>query len=153
MITENGVVSKANGSEAWIKTTRYGACESCSSKNSCGSAGNHKEMIVKVPNSLNVEKGDQVVIGLETGPILYLTFLLYVFPIILMIIGALIGHQLGSAVNMNPSIPSMILGFGSFGLTFYILRKKNRSMEGNQKYKPFLIRKITHIQPQGCTLS
>jgi sigma-E factor negative regulatory protein RseC len=100
-----------------------------------------------------LKRGTRLLSDLKPAPILYLTFLLYVFPIILMIIGALVGHQLAPAVNINPSILSMILGFGSFGLSFYIIRKKNRSMEGEQKYKPFLIRKRSHILPQGCTLS
>jgi len=94
MITENGIVTKSNPSIAWIKTTRSGACESCSSKGSCGTENHQKEMIITVKNTLNVNTGDYVVIGLETRPILFVTFLLYVFPIILLLIGALIGNSL-----------------------------------------------------------
>ncbi len=152
MITENGVVSNTNGLMAWIKTTRSGACEGCSSKKSCGTANNQKEQIVQVNNTLNVEKGDHVVIGLQTGPILYLTFLLYVFPIILMIIGALIGNTFAPTFNLNPSMFSMIMGFSFFGLSFYIIRKKNKTLEKKNEYKPFLVRKRSHIIPEGCSL-
>ncbi|MCP3872228.1 MAG: SoxR reducing system RseC family protein, partial [Desulfobacteraceae bacterium] len=128
MITETGVVTNVISSTAWIKTIRSGACESCSSKKSCGTANNQKELIVEVKNTLNVEKGDQVVIGLETKPILFLTFLLYVFPIILLIIGAIIGNSIAPLVQMDSSILSMISGFSFFGFSFYIIRKKNDSL-------------------------
>ena len=75
MITETGIVTATNSSLAWVKTNRAGACEGCSSKSSCGTASSQKELIVTVKNTLNVEKGDQVVIGIETGPVLFLTFL------------------------------------------------------------------------------
>jgi sigma-E factor negative regulatory protein RseC len=126
MITENGIITQANPAMAWVKTTRSGACEACSSRESCGTAGNQKEMIVRVKNILNVEKGDHVVIGLETRPMLYLTFLLYVFPIILLLIGAVIGDSFASSFKMDPSFASMICGFSFFGLSFYIIRKKKQ---------------------------
>ena len=151
MITENAIVTQANLSIAWVKTTRSGACEGCSSRESCGTAGSQKEMIVRVKNILNVEKGDPVVIGLETRPMLFLTFLLYVFPIILLLIGAVIGDSLAPAFKMDPSLVSMIFGFLFFGFSFYIIRKKNNSLSKKEMYKPFLVRKRSHVIPTSCS--
>ena len=152
MITESGIVTKSNPSTAWIKTIRSGACESCSSKGSCGTENSKKEMIVTVKNTLHVGKGDHVVIGLETKPILFLTFLLYVFPIILLTIGALIGNSLALLFQMNPSLVSMTFGFLFFGLSFYIIRKKNSSLSKKEEYKPFLVRKRPFATPTGCSI-
>lgn len=153
MITENGIVTSATDTTAWIKTTRSGACEACSSRESCGTASNQKEMIVSVKNTLCVKPGDHVVIGLETRPIMYLTFLLYVFPIIMLVIGALIGNAAAPKLEINSSLTSMVCGFFFFGLAFVFIRKKNRSLSGKDSYKPFLVRKRSQgIQP-SCTLS
>ena len=152
MITENGIVTDANSSVAWVKTTRSGACESCSSKGSCGTANSQKEMTITVKNTLNVGKGDHVVIGLKTRPILFLTFLLYVFPIILLILGALIGNSIAPSLQMDPSFISMISGFLFFGLSFYIIRKKNNSLSKKDEYKPFLVRKRSQVIPANCTI-
>jgi sigma-E factor negative regulatory protein RseC len=152
MITETGIVTDTNSSLAWIKTNRAGACEGCSSKASCGTANSQKELIVKVKNTLNVAKGDQVVIGIETRPILFLTFLLYVFPIILLTAGALIGNGIAPYLQMNPSLISMIIGFSFFGLSFYFIRKKNKSFEQKDEYKPFLVRKKANAIPVGCSI-
>jgi sigma-E factor negative regulatory protein RseC len=152
MITETGIVTNATPSVAWIKTTRKGACEACSSKKSCTTANSQKDMIVTVKNTLNVEKGDTVVIGLATRPILFLTFLLYVFPIILLTIGALIGNSLAPVLKMDPSLVSMIIGFFFFGLSFYFIRKKNNSLSKKEEFKPFLVRKRPQVIPAGCSL-
>lgn len=152
MITENGIVTRANPSTAWIKTIRSSACESCASKASCGEKSSQKEMIVAVSNTLNVGKGDHVIIGLETKPILFLTFLLYVFPIILLLIGAMIGNSLASSLQLDASLASMISGFLFFGFSFYIIRKKNNSLSTKKEYKPFLVRKRPSIISAGCSI-
>ncbi|MCF6246823.1 MAG: SoxR reducing system RseC family protein [Desulfobacula sp.] len=153
MITEDGIVTTADTSTAWIKTTRSGACESCSSQKSCGTANSKTEMIVSVKNTLNVEQGDHVIIGLQTRPIMFLTFLLYVFPILMLIIGALIGDTISSTLDTNTSLTSMFFGFIFFGLAFYYIRQKNHSLAKKDSYKPFLVRKKSQAVPANCTLS
>ena len=152
MITENGIVTQTNRSTAWIKTMRSGACEACSSKDSCGT-NDVKEMIVTVKNTLGVEKGDQVVIGLETKPMLFLTFFLYVFPILLLIIGAIIGDSIAPTLEMNKSFCSMILGFIFFGAAFLIIRIKQSGLTQKDEFKPFLVRKKRPPVSGGCQVS
>ncbi|WP_320040412.1 SoxR reducing system RseC family protein [uncultured Desulfobacter sp.] len=142
MITEDGIVTHATPEKAWIKTTRSAACESCSSKDSCG-VSHHpsEEMTIIVPNTLNVLKGDRVIVGIDSGPMLFLSFFLYVFPIILLIIGALIGDTLAPVLKMDSSALSMGFGFLLFAVAFFIIRRKQAGMSKKDKYKPFLVRK------------
>lgn len=153
MITENGIVTKATPATAWVKTTRSAACESCSSKESCG-AGHHgsKEMMVTVKNTLGVETGDPVVIGMDTKPMIVLSFLLYVFPIILLVIGALIGDTLAPVLGVNESLSAMTIGFTLFAAAFLVLRKKQTSLSEKDGYRPFLVRKRPRSTPQGCSV-
>lgn len=153
MITENGIVTQANPAMAWVKTIRSGACDHCTEKDNCGEAHNQKEQIVTVKNTLGVKEGDPVVVGLQTRPMLYLTFLLYVFPILLMIAGAAIGNSLAPSMQMDQSILSMIFGFSFFGLAFFFIRKKHTSMSNNNAYKPFLVRKKSNDISGGCSTS
>jgi len=150
MFTENGIVTQANQAVAWVKTTRVSTCEHCKSKDSCGTSSDQKDMIITVKNTLNVEKGDHVVIGLETRHLLFVSFLLYVFPVILLFIGAVIGNSLAPYFKMDPSFVAMISGFLFFGLSFYIIRKKNNSLSKKEEYKPFLVKKRSQIIPMGC---
>ena len=141
MIKENGVVTRADSSLAWVKTIRTEACESCSSKESCGNSGSFEEVIITVKNTINVKKGDHVVVGLETRPMLYLTFFLYVFPVISLTIGAIIGDSVAPFFYKDPSFVSMITGFLFFGLSFCLIRMKNNSLSQKKELKPFLVRK------------
>ncbi len=153
MITENGIVTQANANMAWIKTTRTAACESCSSKDSCGT--NHhgsQEMTVTVKNTLGVEKGDPVVIGIQSKPMLYLSFLLYVFPIILLLIGAVIGDSIGPSFDMDESASAMIVGFLFFGAAFLVVRKKQAVMSEKDEYKPFLVRRKSRSAVDPCSI-
>lgn len=147
MITEDGIVTHATPETAWIKTTRSAACESCASKDSCG-VSHHpsEEMTIILPNTLGVEEGDHVVVGIDSGPMLFLSFFLYVFPIILLIIGALIGDAVAPALGMSSSALSMGFGFLLFAVAFLIIRKKQAGMSKKDKYKPFLVRKKNPIR-------
>ncbi len=153
MMTENGIVTRTNESTAWIKTIRSGACEACSSKDSCGESHDSKEMVLELKNTLDVQTGDQVVIGIETKPMIILSFLLYVFPILLLIVGAVIGDSLAPILGMNNSIFSMILGFSFFGAAFLFIRKKQAVFTQKEEFKPFLVRKKRHPDPGNCQIS
>lgn len=151
MIKENGIITHADNMMAWVKTTRSGACESCSTKDSCHTANSLKELTFTVKNTLNVKKGDHVVVGLQTKPMLFLTFLMYVFPVLLLITGAVIGNFIAPAFQVNPSLMSMAIGFTFFGLAFYLIRKRHDSLSQNNAYKPFLVRKKSQAIPSSCS--
>jgi sigma-E factor negative regulatory protein RseC len=154
MITENGIVTDVNSSLAWIRTIRSGTCASCSSKDSCGTSHHgQKEMVLSVKNTLHVQKGDHVVIGLETKPLLVISFLLYIFPVLCLILGALIGNSLAPYFHINPSLLSLVLGTLFFGAAFLMIRKKGRSLSTHEAYKPFLVRKKSTPISGGCSLS
>jgi sigma-E factor negative regulatory protein RseC len=151
MITENGIVTDANLSLAWVRTIRSGTCESCSSKDNCGTShSNKKEMVIAVKNTLNVQKGDQVVIGVDSKSLLVVTFLLYVFPVILLISGALIGNSIAFVLRLNPSVAALIIGILFFCGAFFIIRKKSRTFSAKESYKPFLVRKKPSCIKNNC---
>jgi sigma-E factor negative regulatory protein RseC len=152
MITESGIVTQADRSTAWVKTTRSGACEACTSRESCGTGHDAKDQVVIVKNTLGVEQGNQVVIGLETKPMMFLTFFLYVFPILLLMLGAVIGDSLSPALNMDKSFGAMILGFTFFAMAFLIIRKKQAGLTQKDEFKPFLIRKKSISDSTRCQI-
>ncbi len=151
MITEHGIVTQADSGTAWIKTNRAGACEGCTAKSSCGTMHRGQELVVEVPNTLGIQAGDSVVIGIETKPVMLLTFLVYVVPIICLLLGALAGNALALFIDINRSFLAMVLGFSSFGAAFFVLHKKSAALNKKQGYKPVLVRKTKPIVPASCT--
>jgi sigma-E factor negative regulatory protein RseC len=142
MVKEEGVVTSADQSIAWIKTIRTTACEACEAKNNCEILNSKNSMHFEVRNTLNAEKGDRVVVGIQTKSLLFLTFMLYVFPIFLLLIGALTGKNLALFLNTDQNLTSILLGFTLFFLAVFIIKKINNKVANNQRYKPFLVKII-----------
>ena len=143
MATEQGVVTKIESTTtAWVKTTKTDACEACAARSTCHSVGGGKEMEVEAINHAGAQVGQKVVLSFDTSPLLKATFLLYVFPIIAMIIGAFVGQKLASNFNVDTSFLSAILGFLFFGLTILFVRSKGNKLGQRDEYRPKIIRVI-----------
>ena len=143
MATEEGIVFKlgaAGSGTAWVKTTRSSACASCSSRNACHTSGGGKEMEVEAINTAQAKVGDRIVLNISTGSLLKATFLLYVFPILAMIAGALIGQMVAEARGTDPSGVSALFAFAFFGLAFFAIRIIGRFLSRDASYKPEIIK-------------
>ena len=140
MVTEKGVVTKVASDTAWVKTIRSSACESCNSKDSCHTMGGGNEMEVEVMNPAKAKVGENVVIAFETGSLFKLSFLIYVFPIISMIAGAVTGEKLAPAYQMDSSILSVITAFLFFTFAFLIIKLAEKKLSDKIEYRAKIIR-------------
>lgn len=140
MATEKGVVLRIDSRTAWVKTQKTNACEGCSSKGACSVMGGGADMEVQAINVAGGKVGDRVVLSFDTSSLLKASFLLYVFPIICMLLGAFAGMQLAPAVNFDASIVSAICAFLFFGLSFLFVKSKGNRMAQKDEYRPKIIR-------------
>jgi sigma-E factor negative regulatory protein RseC len=147
MVTEEGIITAVTSSTAWVKTVRSSSCEACEARDSCQEGNHTKEMTVQVDNLINAGIGDRVAIGFRTGPLLKLTFMLYVFPIILLIIGAALGQAAAPILHTDQSLTSIFTGIGCFAVAFLIIRKLNDKLASQKKYMPFLLRIVQKNPP------
>lgn len=139
MAIEEGVVTQIGQVDtAWVKTVRSSSCEGCASHDSCESAG--KDMKVKAINLVGAKVGDRIVLNFQTGALLRATFLLYVFPIICMIIGAVVGQKIAPLLGYSSSIMSVFAGFLFFTIAVLVIKIKSDTMSRKQEYQPKIIR-------------
>jgi sigma-E factor negative regulatory protein RseC len=141
LATEKGVVLRADSESAWVKTTRSSACQGCTARKSCHSLSNSQDMEVKAINIAGAREGDRIVLSFETKSLLKATFLIYVFPIIFLILGAAIGQVLASRIAVNPSALSVLLGFTFFLTALLIIKARAKKMAAKHAYQP----KVTKI--------
>lgn len=141
MATEQGVVLRTDSETAWVKTVRSSACEGCTARESCHTTGSGRDMEVKAINLAGAGAGDRIVLTFETASLLKATFLIYVFPIILMIAGALLGQVLAPHIEISPSALSALLGFAFFFTALFIIKARANKMAQRNAYQP----KITKI--------
>jgi sigma-E factor negative regulatory protein RseC len=98
MITETGKVIALKGQKAWVQTIRASACESCSVRNGCGqrvlaSASSGRANQVLVDNHLGARVGDDVTVAIAESALLSASLLVYALPLLLMVMGAVLGQQ------------------------------------------------------------
>ena len=151
MTTEEGVVIRVAEQTAWIKTTRSSSCESCSARGSCNSLGGGKEMEVEAHNRVGAAVGDRVVIGFETASLMKASFLLYVFPILGLIVGAVGGQEWARANQWNESTVSVLTGFAALAIAFGIVRLVSRRLSTKQEYHAHLVRILRNPAPRKTT--
>lgn len=136
MATEEGVVVRVDNNRAWIKTLRSGSCEACSSRGACGVSGSGKEMEVEALNDVGAVAGDQVQIRFDTGKLMGISFFIYIFPVLMLIAGAVLGQKMAPLYQMNESTASALAGFGFFGLAFLVIRLGGSALAGKREYQP-----------------
>lgn len=140
MATEEGVVIRTAEQTAWVKTIRSAACEACASRSSCTAMGGGNEMEVEVVNLVGAGVGDRVLLHFETSSLLKATFMLYVLPILMMLIGAVIGNEAAAALGWNASAASAIFGFFAFFVVVFFVRRRANRMARQTSYQPTLSR-------------
>jgi sigma-E factor negative regulatory protein RseC len=86
--------------------------------------------------------GDRIVLSVSSAAVLKVSFLLYVFPILLMIVGAVIGQNLGPRLQMDPSILSLLTGLLFFLMAFVFVRLGSNRMGKRDEYRPRIVRII-----------
>lgn len=143
MATEQGIVIRTDARAAWVKTIKTGSCEGCSARGSCHSLSNRGEMEVEAINEAGAKAGDRIVLSIETASLLKASFLLYVFPILMLILGAAIGQESAPYFDFNPSGFSAVVGFSFFIGAVLIIKVKADKMALKKSYRPKVV-KILH---------
>jgi sigma-E factor negative regulatory protein RseC len=134
MATEEGIVTRADGALAEVKTVKTEACASCSAKGFCHDSG--REMTVSVLNSVNARPGDRVRLEIATGAFVKVMFLLYIVPVLALLAGALIGLAVGG--DEAAAVGALI----GFVLAVALVRSKGRKMGAMAAYQPRIVRVI-----------
>lgn len=144
MIEETAVVSAVNASGVRVAAARNSACAQCSSKSNCSQGvlsewgkGKTVEIEVDNPDALIVAIGQSVIIGLEEGGLVRASLLLYLLPLALLIVGALLGSALGWAEwqQVLLSLGLMLSGFG-------LARRLSAGRMSGKRYQPVLLRTL-----------
>ncbi len=152
MATEEGFVIKLeSATTARVKTHKKSACKGCASRNSCNAMGN--EMEVEALNPAGAQVGDRILLRVETASFLKATFLLYLFPIICMFVGAVIGQRYAPLLKFDASGLSALLGFLFFFVSILFVKFKGNRMAAQNAYRPKIVKILRPLKPEPDTLA
>lgn len=152
IVTETAEVVAVEGTHAWVETRRKAVCDGCSVQKGCGSGIIsrlfNKRARLRVANTLDARVGDRVVLGMDDGTLVRNSFAVYMMPLVWMLLGALGGQTLGTALQWA-YVDGVTALFGVLGLAagFLWLRRYARGIAADGSRQPGLLR---FADPEDC---
>ena len=136
MIEERVVVVAMEAQGAWVEGVQQSACGSCSAKSGCGQHALGKMgRIVRLwlPTEVSLSQGEHIVIGLEQGVLAKSALWLYGIPLLVLLLGAVVGQWLGGELG---SIVLTVLG-----LPLGLMLARYYSAKNTSAWQPNFIRR------------
>lgn len=139
MAREEAVVIAVHAKTAVLRTRQKTSCEHCAERDSCQSREHIREMEVEAANPVNARVGDVVVVSFPTSRLFRLAFFLYVFPVLMMLAGAILGERL-AATRGGGSGLSALMGFGLFLVAIAVVKWRDHAARKTGKFRPEIVR-------------
>ena len=159
MSTEKGTVKTVEGEWAWVSTRRKGACEHCAQSGRCLMIQGGDRMLAKAKNTAHARVGDEVELYLSTKTKLKGQFILYIFPVLGLSVGAFSANSLSAVLGLNQTLGTALFTMLGLILAFLLARFLAARMEANQQLTLVVLRVVgrarsdhqipTRIQPKG----
>ena len=142
MIEERAQVMQVGVDCAWVEINRQAACGEC--KASCGTAVLARFMAkrqrrIRVLNSLSLQVGDEVVIGLAEQALLQGATAVYLLPLLCLFLGA------GLAELIHSGAEGLRVLLGMLGLTVGLLwlRSYSGRIQDDERFQPVVLRRAS----------
>ncbi len=147
-----GLVTENKGETALINLQRHLVCEKCGR---CGllSGSNKREVIVEALNPINAKKGQRVLLESDDSQIILLAFMLYMVPIFALVAGIVVWLTLVSpyfGLDGRQELPAVSAGFALMALVYFFIRKWDKRVKDNPRYKP-VITGFIEDKPTECS--
>jgi sigma-E factor negative regulatory protein RseC len=79
---------------------------------------------------------------MDTAPFLKATFLVYLFPVLLLVVGATVGEWLARSSSAYSPLPAALAGFGSLAIGLVVMKLAADRLARRQSYRPRIVRVI-----------
>jgi sigma-E factor negative regulatory protein RseC len=146
MDTEKGTVQRVENGWAWVETTRKGGCDRCSQKGHCHLVGDgSNRMIIKAENVARASSGDLVEVFLSTKTRLKGIFIVYMFPVLGLLAGAIVGSSFSKGFGWNGDGGTVLFAVSGLILAFLLAKVFESRMKANRELTPIVSRIIRRV--------
>lgn len=133
MKTEEGLVIEVSGETAKVKTGRHNDCKNC------GACPGDNTVIVCAKNQKGALPGQRVVFELKETNTVMAAFIVFIFPLISVFLGAGLGWLVGQKMGGHESLYETFGGVATFMLSILYIKIFNNNMNESDKYQPKII--------------
>ena len=127
LVLEKAVIVSLHDQQARVAPVAENGCSTCASGSACSTSllaplFRNKRRLLTVDNTVNAKAGDEVIIGLNRTALVVASLLIYLLPILMLMLGAIIGEVLSSAIGLEGSeLITILTGIGCAALTFLLV--------------------------------
>ncbi len=155
MIETEAIVVKIEHAVAYVQAERKSSCSGCS-ESSCGTSvlANYfgqKAPLYRASNEVGAKVGDRVVVGLDESALFKGTLLLYLFPLLLLFVGAVAGSALAVSAEAKDgySIAGAFIGLAAGFLGLKFLSSK---MGLGRQFQPVILSRVVDMPVRVVTM-
>lgn len=149
MLETRAIVISLDGNDAVVESLQGGGCGNCDSENGCGS-GKLSQLFCSEPrrfrvrNEANAQVGAMVQIALADGLLMRSALLVYMLPLLLLLVGAVIGAGLIND-DQSKDLYSALGGLTGLIAGFVTARKLSLRRHSTSVALPVILPKQTDI--------
>jgi len=140
MSAETGLVERVENGWAYVSTRRKGACGGCSHQGHCQIIPGMDLVRVKARNAAHARVGDRVELKLSARTRLKGLFVMYMFPVIGLLVGAFSADSLSGLIGLNRDFGLFAFTFLGLALALLLARWVSHRMEMRQELTPVISR-------------
>jgi len=139
-LREEGRVINLKGDLATVEIERKSACGTC---RACA-LGTGNTMITEAENPLGAKIGQRVRVEISSRAILRGAFLIYIFPLLALILGMVLGITITNRVGFKESSQTvgLVLGLVFLVLSFVLIWRYNKRIKDKSAYRSKIIQII-----------
>lgn len=148
MIETEAVVVKIEHAVAYVQAERKSNCGSCS-ESSCGTSVlanffGQRTPLYRASNEVGAKVGDRVVVGMDESALFKGTLLLYLFPLLLLFVGAVAGSALAVTADLKDGY-SVAGAFIGLLAGFIGLKLLSAKMGLGKQFQPVILSRMVDM--------
>lgn len=135
---EIGCVASVKGDAATVTMPMSGACKKCGI---CTQAADGKQVLLEARNDADAGEGDMVEIEIAPGRVLAAAFIIYMIPILMTIVGFLIGSAAAGG-DPDANLP-IVLAVVFLGVSFVLVWQYDKRLRRTERRNAVVTRILT----------
>lgn len=148
MIETEAVVVRTEHAIAYVKAERKSGCSACST-GSCGTSvlANffaQKTPLYRASNEVGAKVGDRVMVGMDESAMFKGTLLLYLFPLLLLFVGAVAGSVLAVSAEVKDGY-SVVGACVGLVIGFLGLKLSSAKLGMSRQFQPVILSRVNGI--------
>lgn len=125
-VRKEGIVIDNNKGNLKVQIFRNGACGACAAKGSCAEK---KTTEIELFSYEDLKKGDRVIIEGSSSEVSKLTATVYIVPVVMMLIGALIPNIFLKNTSMDINLLTLISVAIFFAISILFMKKLDKNVK------------------------